>query len=305
MARLVLPEPAGTDQGGGVDWTPLRFVVDSGLRPIVMAVVDGAQVEMLVHANAGFVVMLTHAARLRIAGDTVAKEQDFGLGHDLELSEAGRGHATVGTLTVAGRTIRDVRVEVFDLPTRNWEGMLGVEWLAAAGAVVDFGASRLGVPRGTPDRTSEPAAGGGVSVPLIRERTGGRFVANLAPDGADRPSEAFVVSTVAETTIDIACAVRLGLDLGEPVEVEHGPRGDVVPVYRPSVPVAFGFAGRRLFACRVSVYDIYAYGGKPRPADGPPLAGYLGADVLTEHGAVVDFGEAGSDGVASGGFVSL
>lgn len=112
----------------------LRFVIDSGVRAVVDATIDGLDVRMLVHANAGFVAMLTHATVYRISGRRVSKEVDFGLGHDLELSPSGRGHIQLRVLDVAGARTYDPRVEVFDLPTLNWDGMLGLDWLAPAAA---------------------------------------------------------------------------------------------------------------------------------------------------------------------------
>src|SRR5580765_5583079 len=121
-------------------------VVDSGPRPIVEAVVEGVRVPMHVHANAGFTVMLTHDALRRINGTSVAKETDFGLDHDLHVSRLGRGSTVLNSLEVAGARLVDVPCAVFQLPTTNWEGMLGVDWLEATGPVVDFGTRTLAFP---------------------------------------------------------------------------------------------------------------------------------------------------------------
>jgi hypothetical protein len=267
--------------------TPLRFVVDSGWRPIVTAEVAGIEVPMLIHANAGFLAMLTHDALYRVTGRRVGKESEFGLGHDLRPSPAGRGHVEVPSLSVAGRTLTEVRLEIFDLPTTNWEGMLGVEWLAAVGAVVDFGGSRLLVPYETAPLAC-PAASGR-SIALERDHTTGRFLCRLGLS-ADGPPSRFVVSTVAETTLDTVHARRHGIELGRPVDEEHGPTGAVVPVYRPAQPVTIWHDGRLITAIRPTVYDIYVYGANQRPDPASAVAGYLGADLLLEQHALVDFG---------------
>jgi hypothetical protein len=267
----------------------MHFVVDSGWRPVVSASIDGVEVPMLVHANAGFLGMLTHAALHRVTGRRVHKDTDFGLGPDLKLSSAGRGAAEVDSLTVAGHSMRGVRLEVFDLPTTNWEGMLGVDWLAASGAIVDFGSRVLTVPRTPSDRPTPSLRGR--QIPLERDETSGRWTCRLsllAPSTVPA-SGRFVVSTVAETALDIAFAARSGIDLGDPVEEEHGPTGAVVPVYRPVQPVALGIRDEVFCAVPPSIYDIYGYGGNPRPPDEECLAGYLGADVLLRTRALVDF----------------
>jgi hypothetical protein len=292
MARVVLP-PAGALAGDETgSWhagrTHIRFVVDSGWRPVVSATIDGIEVPMLLHANAGFLAMLTHDALHRITGRRVRKEREFGLDHDLRLSTSGRGTAEVGVLTVAGRSMFGVRLEIFDLPTTNWEGMLGVHWLAASGAVVDFGSARLTVPRTAAERPA--TSSGHDSVDLCQDDATGRFTCLLSVGAGPAAPGRFVVSTVAETTLDVEYARRHGIEFGEPVGEEHGPTGAVIPVYRPTEPVQLRFGDRLLAAVRPSVYDIYAYGDNPRPVGRSGIAGYLGADVLLERRALIDFG---------------
>jgi hypothetical protein len=227
---------------------------------------------MLVHANAGFTVMLTHDALLRVTGRAVEKETEFGLGHDLQMSPRGRGSTTLRSLEVAGVELTDVPCAVFDLPTTNWEGMLGVDWLAATRPVVDFGSHTLSFARAHRD---------GERLQILFDESLGRYVAELPVDG--EPAT-FVVNTVADTTLDLGFARNRGYDLVEEVAVEHGPAGAVVLVYRTARPVALGpFGGREL-----SVHDTYAYSGAERPVSG--VAGYLGADLLLASRAVIDFG---------------
>jgi hypothetical protein len=191
-----------------------------------------------------------------------------------------------------------VRLEVFDLPTTNWEGMLGVDWLAACGAVVDFGHARLTVPGEAAQQTAGSSSYPGFSscqrVELDRDGTTGRFTCRLSIESAGESPSRFVVNTVAETSLDVGYARLHGIDLGEPVGEEHGPTGAVVPVYRPKKPVTISAGDQLLAVVRPTIYDIYAYGDTPRPAAPLCLAGYLGADVLLERRAVIDFGpEAG------------
>jgi hypothetical protein len=273
--------------------TELRFVIDSGPRAVVKAAIDGVDVSMLMHANAGFLAMLTHDALYRITGRRVRKEMDFGLGHDLELSPAGRGHVEVGVLDVASALTHNQRIEVFDLPTDNWEGMLGLDWLASTGAIVDFGRARLAVPVDAADRATilgDTADGAGADVvPLTRDAASGRFLCALTLDGNLRSVSRFVASTVGDTIIDIECARRHGIAVGRQIGEEHGPGGSVVAAYRAARPVTFSADGVRLATITPEISDIYAYGDNPRP-DSEPVAGYLGADLLSARRGVIDFG---------------
>jgi hypothetical protein len=290
VASLWWPD-AAADSGGeedpGADSAPIRFVVDSGLRPIITATADGVDVAMLLHANAGFVMMLTHDALRRVTGRTVSKESDFGLAQDLRLSSAGRGQTRIRELVTADLAMTDVPCEVFDLPTTNWEGMLGVHWLASSSAAIDFGRARLLL--GDAARHRMPLLGG-LSIPLEQDADSGRFTCHLGLAAPGTPAGRFVASTVAETTLDIEFARRHGIDLGAPVGEEHGPGGAVVPVYRPAEPIRLVADARLVCTVRPSVYDIYAYGNNARPRQEAALAGYVGADVLRQRGVVVYFG---------------
>jgi hypothetical protein len=223
--------------------------------------------------------MLTHDALARVAGRTVEKETDFGLGHDLQVSARGRGSTVLRSLDVAGSLMTDVPCAVFDLPTTNWEGMLGVGWLEATKPVVDFGAHRLSF--------GAPAVAVSDRIEFALDDTLGRYVAELDVDG--EPAT-FVVSTVADTTLDLGFARGRGLELTEPTGVEHGPAGAVVPVHRTAHAVSLGHPGGPIAELALTVYDTYAYRGEERPEGARAIAGYLGADVLLASRAILDFG---------------
>jgi hypothetical protein len=262
---------------------PMWIVVDSGPRAIVEAVVEGVRVRMLVHANAGFTVMLTHDALRRISGTSVDKETEFGLDHDLRVSELGRGSTALSSLEVAGSRLTDVPCAVFQLPTTNWDGMLGVDWLDAVRPVVDFGARTLAFP-GDQIRAHLREEAGRVELALDAEL--GRYVGDFLVDG--EPAT-FVVSTAGDTILDLEYARERGLDLTAPVAEDHGPWGAVVPVFRTVRPVRLEVADRVLTTASVQVHDIHAYRGEERQAGGRSIAGYLAADVLLANDAVLDF----------------
>lgn len=239
---------------------------------------------MHVHANAGFTVMLTHDALRRVNGTSAAKETAFGLDHDLHVSELGRGSTVLSSLEVAGVRLTDVPCAVFQLPTTNWEGMLGVDWLDAVRPVVDFGARTLSFP-GSEMRAHLGEASARVELELDTElrRYVGDFLVNGEP-------ATFVVSTAGGTLLDLEYARERGLDLTPPVGEEHGPAGAVVPVFQTARPVRLEGPNRPLANTSLQVHDIHAYRGEERPQNGPVIAGYVGADVLLANNATVDFG---------------
>jgi hypothetical protein len=261
-------------------------VVDSGPRPIVEALVEGVRVPMHVHANAGFTVMLTHDALRRVNGTSVAKETEFGLDHDLHVSRLGRGSTVLSSLEVAGVRLTDVACAVFQLPTTNWEGMLGVDWLEATGPVVDFGALTLAFPD-SEARARFSAESGRVELELELDSELRRYVGDFRLDG--EPAT-FVVSTAGGTILDLGYARERGLDLTPPIGEDHGPSGAVVPVFETANPVRLEGPNGALTTASLQVHDIHAYRGVERPADGPAIAGYLGADVLLANNAALDFG---------------
>jgi hypothetical protein len=262
----------------------MRIVVDSGPRAIVEAVVEGVRVPMHVHANAGLTAMLTHDALRRVNGTAVAKETDFGLDQDLHVSQLGRGSTVLSSLEVAGARFTDVACAVFQLPTTNWEGMLGVGWLDAACPIVDFGRRSLAFPDSEARGHLSEGAG---RVELELDTELGRYVGDFLLDGE---AATFVVSTAGETILDLEYARGRDLELTPSVGEEHGPSGAVVPVFRTASPVRLDASCGSLVTAPLQVHDIHAYRGEERPPNGPAIAGYLGADLLLANSAVLDFG---------------
>jgi len=274
----------------------IHLVVDSGPRGVIDVQVEGVTVPMLVHANAGFTVMLTHDALHRINGTRVDKEYHFGLGADLGLSELGRGSTALRSLTVADSRLNNVRCEVFQLPTTNWEGMLGVGWLATVQPIVDLANRQLFIPTMSQRADVDALLGTDATrIDLSRDQTSGRFVLRLSVGPATQPTATqttatFVASTVADTILDIEYARRCGIELGPVIGEEHGPTGAVVANYRSAQPVTFHSSGTPIATATPEVHDVYAYSGSERPPGIEAIGGYLGADLLLATGALLDFG---------------
>ena len=125
---------------------PLRTVEFSGHRCVVDADFGlGHRVPLMIHGNARMFLSITHAIGEDLSGGPVAKIEEYGY------SRRGKGVMTVPSMRVGGRAYSNLRdVPVFDFTETGdtvVQGMLGVPFLVASGAVVDFpgGALRLGV----------------------------------------------------------------------------------------------------------------------------------------------------------------
>jgi len=194
-ARLIVPDERVDLSPVGMRAAAVRLVDDSGPRGVIDVEVEGIVVPMLVHANAGFTVMLTHEALAKVNGTQVEKESEFGLGADLRVSELGRGSTTLRSLTVAGTRLTAVRCEVFELPTTNWEGMLGVGWLAAVEPVVDLANRRIYLPTSRQRAEAVQLLGpGATTVPLSLDRESGRFVGSVSVEPAGATVARFVAT---------------------------------------------------------------------------------------------------------------
>jgi hypothetical protein len=291
VAKLIVPTEGVDLSPVGMRTAAIGLVDDSGPRGVIDVEVEDVVVPMLVHANAGFTVMLTHDALATVNGTRVEKESEFGLGADLRVSELGRGRTTLRSLTVADTRLTDVPCEVFQLPTTNWAGMLGVGWLAAVKPIVDLAHRRLYLPT-SPERaeTARLLGARATSVPLSLDQESGRFVCSASVDASGATVATFVASTVAETVLDIEFARRCGIEFGSVVGEQHGPAGAVIANHRTAQPVSFYSAGAMIATLTPEVYDVYAYSGAERPSVRDAIAGYLGADLLLTAGAVLDFG---------------
>jgi hypothetical protein len=134
---------------------PLSTVTFSGHRYVVQADLGLPEpVPLMVHGNARTSLQLTHGVAERLTGGPIAKEMEYGY------TERGRGSISAPVLRLGGATFDDLpEVPVFDFtdePDAPVQGMLGVGFLAAARAAVDFDrdALLLGAPL-----SDEPDAG--------------------------------------------------------------------------------------------------------------------------------------------------
>ena len=258
------------------DGVAMTFRQVSGLRPFVPAEIDGHPVSLMVHSNAGFQAMVTHAVAARV-GLRLApvEEPDYGIEAVGRLGSRGRTSA-VASLRVANDLAGEVEIAVFDVPQDEpIDGMLGVGWLRERGAVVDLGQGRLHF---------EELPAGGMSLVWDEDWQAYVVVATVAGQLAR-----FVVSTVAGVVVDAVAAERLGIALGPVVDTDGGPTGTVVDVRPAKTSWTLNLGGRTRAVLGAVSWDLYAYADRPRPA-ADQIDGFLGCELLVEEGAVVDFG---------------
>jgi hypothetical protein len=259
-----------------VDGVELTFRRVSGLRPFVVAEIDGHPVSLMVHSNAGFRAMVTHDVATR-AGLRLGPAQrlDYGIKNVGKLSSRGRTTA-VARVRVGNDVAADVEIAVFDVPQEEpVDGMLGVGWLRERGAVVDLGHGRL--------RFGGPPVGG---TSLVWDENWQAYVVEATVAG--QPAR-FVVSTVAGVVVDAVAAERLGLALGPVVDSDGGPTGTVVDVRPVETAWTVDLDGRARAAAGALSWDVYAYADRPPPSAGR-IDGFLGCELLVQEGAVIDFG---------------
>ena len=121
---------------------PLFVVEFSGHRYVASGDFGlGSPVPLMIHGNARMFLMLTHPVAEKIGGGPVAKLEDYGY------SAKGKGIMDVSTMRLGGKRFSKLsRVPVFDFTEERdslVQGMLGVAFLTAERAAVDFSKDQL------------------------------------------------------------------------------------------------------------------------------------------------------------------
>ena len=186
--------------------------------------------------------------------------------------------------------MKDVPLKVFEVPPEpKMDGMLGIGWLRANRAIVDFAELRIGVPTSEADSASEAAslmARGYSAYPMTWDGSTAKY--SLIAEVNGKPAT-FIVSTVSHLVIDDRFAERAGIRLTAPVDHYAGPSGTRGNQYANASEIRLAIDGHKTVAPTASIYDTYAYDGDVRPASGS-IGGYLGAEFLLPNKAIIDFG---------------
>jgi predicted aspartyl protease len=273
-------------------WTPFKLREVSGIRPFVAVALNGVPFEFMIHANAGFFAMTGHAnAASAGIGPIASTDPAYGITAPGQVSQMGKGTAILKMLKVGDNIMNDVPLKVFETPQeQKMDGMLGIGWLRANHAIVDFSDLRLGVPRSEADSASLNTTlleHGYAAYPLTWN--GAKTEYSLTAEVNGKPAS-FIVSTVSHLVIDDHLAKQAGIKLTEPVGTYGGPTGATGHQYANASEVALTIGGKRAAVPTASIYDIYTYDGEARPPEGEQIGGYLGAEFMLPNKAIIDFG---------------
>lgn len=285
LAGACSPAPAREHAGAlaAAHAVPLTTVEFAGHRYVARADFGlGESVPLMVHGNASMFLALTHAVGEKLNGGPVAKTEDYGY------SSKGKGAVRVATMRLGGETFSAIpRVPVFDFTEAGdtlVQGMVGVPFLVAARAAVDFSrdALLLGVaPEAAPDRAL--LARGYVWCPIAvgashRVTLDARFPAL----GRSLP---ITPSTVANALTLHLPAFTGKIPMAKAPSPDQSPNRTTPDVFTCG-RIDFEIAGARLHS-PASFEDFAEYANEP--GRDPDTFGMLGFDWMKEHGAVLDY----------------
>ena len=262
---------------------PLTVIAFSGFRYIVPAEVDVVTgVPLMIHGNSRMYLSLTHGVGEQLNGGPVAKTEDYGY------SSRGKGVLRVERIRIGEETYPGApEVPVFDFAEEGGtpaQGMLGVPFLLAARAAIDFSRDRLllGVDSSrVPDRA---LLANGYRWAAISVRPGGQTTveARFPAIGLALP--------ITPSTVSTALTLHLPRFEGEVPMVrtespDRSPSGTTPDEFH-SDRVELEIAGVRMWS-PAFFEDLAEYGKVPeRDLES---YGMLGFDWMKEHRAVLDY----------------
>ncbi|KAB7768794.1 hypothetical protein CKY51_08490 [Xanthomonas maliensis] len=280
-----------TDGMAATQEVPLVYRQIGGTRPYVRVKLNGTPLLLMVHGNAGFSVMTTHANARKAGITAMTPEGQYGISQPGKVSPLGRASAVAKTFQVGGRTDHDLKIAIFEIPqTSPNDGMIGLPWLRQSKALIDFNRNRLVLPENEAEVQAAHVRlqkAGYIAHPMTWDDKDARYVVLPTINGV---SGRFVVSTVADISIDAPFAQRAAVALGTAGQEYGGPTGTTGQTRRTQGPFAIVLDGQALHSVEAGVYDLYAYDGTTRPSDATLKNGYLGCDFMRANHAVIDFG---------------
>lgn len=274
-----------------VKYVPLEFRTVEGIRPFVKVQLNNTPFVFMVHGNASFYVMTTHANAAKAGVMEKRKDENFGIDAPGHVSSAGRTNTTLKLLKVGEQECREVPFTLFEVPVPGMDGMLGIGWLRANNVIVDYCNLRLGQSKTSEACAREDArlvAEGFVAHKLTWDAANRRFTVPVSINGK---GGRMVVSTVSTDFVDTRFASKAGVRLGPVVYEDAGPKGATVSNWLAKSPFQMIVDGQVTAWMQPIIQDTYAYGSKPAPsADSDLLGGYLGCDFMLANQAIIDFG---------------
>ncbi|KAB0529375.1 hypothetical protein [Xanthomonas cissicola] len=264
----------------------------SGTRPYVPVKINGTNFLFMVHGNASFSAMTTHANANKAGITDLVQTGAYGIEEPGKVSSLGSAKAVANTFEVGGRVDSNMGISVFEIPQDPpVDGMIGIKWLKNSRVMVDFSRNRLAIPDGDKDVEAEHQRlkkKGYVAHKLSWSTNRNRFYVQPVINGT---KSTFDVSTVAGVIFDDAFAGKASVTAGPVVDTYGGPTGTQGAVRENQGDYSISLDGQALVATRAKIYDTYAYDGEERPANASDqLSGYLGCDFMRANEAVIDFG---------------
>ena len=262
---------------------PLTTVEFAGHRYVARVDVGLEEnVPLMIHGNSRMFLSLTHGIGARLNGGPVRATERYGY------SSKGRGSLRVARVRLGGATFAEIPpVPVFDF-TENGDttvqGMLGVPFLVAARAAVDFSRDRLllGVAgRAEPDTSLLHR--GYRSIPFVVDASR-RVILDARFPALNR------TLPITPSTVANALTLHRPLFLGK-VPMTRAPSPDRSP--NGTTPdeyvcdrIDFEIAGAA-FHSPATFEDFAEYGNVPERE--LQSYGMLGYDWMKEHGAILDY----------------
>ncbi|NYE59683.1 hypothetical protein FHW58_000835 [Duganella sp. 1224] len=292
LLSLVCCVGGAAEPAGGITYIPLQFRTISGVRPFIDVEMGGKKFLMKVHSGAELTMMTIHA-HAQAAGVTGMKHVgSYGISKPGEVSQLGMDAGVLPEMTVAGKTLRNLPISVFEIPQDPpVDGMLGSKWLKALRAIVDYDKLRFGLPATPEDNVLEDQkllGEGYIAHRFTFNDANGSYQIDGEIDGVKTP---MTLVTVAENVVDIELAREAGIPLGPVFDTYAGPGGAVGDAYLAKRMVRLVVDGQTVVSDRPQIYDTYAYHGEPRKAARDNAHSVrLGADFLLANQAVIDFG---------------
>lgn len=268
---------------------PFQVREISGKRPVVHVQLNGHGFDMVVHANAAFFMQINHAEAKTVRVEGAQHAGSFGIEAPGKVSTLGLDRARLGLLKIGDKQYRDVPVSVFETPGKQ-PGMLGLDWIRASRAVVDFGKSQLVLDPSTTQIVAlrqHLLSNGYVAIPIREEPGTGKYEVDVSIGDATRR---MMISTVAALNIDEDFARAGGVKSGKVIGRNAGPKGATENAYSTAQPVTLRIGQWTSDPINNAVVeDVYTYASKERPLENPE-GGLLGADFMIAYRAVIDFG---------------
>jgi hypothetical protein len=271
---------------------PIQIMASAGDRPFISTSVNGKPVMFQLHSSAALYMQISH--KLADTAKVANRHHvgSYGIVKIGQVSSLGLDTAFVDELTIGGHVFNHVPASIFETPSPYDQGMLGLRWLAANRAIINYQKKIvvLNATNGGKAIHDQLLQENYIAIPMKRNNAAaGRYYVSVKVNDIVEP---MIVSTVSHNIFDIDFAKRSSVEYkAAGGENYGGPTGTEGKVYVNTKPIAIQIGDASFELPVVHFLDTYAYEGISRPKNPSDITGgMLGCDFLLAHGAVVDFG---------------